>query len=108
MYVWKAFLRRSKAISPISIAKGRQTFMMNVLLHPVTSLAQAHKARLCQGCSPVLRAGAINTLILANYTSWHRAMDEVTPWPGTEQLRDLLAPKDRGHLSLAQVSFHLD
>lgn len=47
-------------------------------------------------------------LILANYTSWHRAVDEVTPWPGTEQLRDLLAPKDRGHLSLAQVSFHLD
>lgn len=40
-------------------AKGRQTFMMNVL-HPVTSLAQAHKARLCQGCSPLLRPGAVN------------------------------------------------
>lgn len=47
-------------------------------------------------------------LILANYMSWHRAVDGVMPWPGTEQLRDLLAPKDQGHLSLAQVSFHLD
>lgn len=44
-------------------------------------------------------------LILANYMSWHRAVDEVTPGPGTEQLRDLLAPKGRGHLSLASFYF---
>lgn len=76
--------------------------MINVLLHPVASLAQAHKARLCQGCSPVLRPGAISDPFSANYMSWHRAVDEVAPWPGTEQLRDLLAPKGRGHFSLAR------
>lgn len=36
------------------------------------------------------------------------AMAEVTPWPDTMQLRELLVPKNRGHLSLAQVLFHLD
>jgi len=51
--------------------------------------------------------GSLVVLILANCRSWHRAMDEVTPRLGIEQLRDLLAPKDRG-LSLAQVLFHLD
>lgn len=43
--------------------------------------------------------GSLAVLILDNCMLWHRAMDEVTPWPGTEQLRDLLAPKDRGELS---------
>lgn len=37
--------------------------------------------------------GSLVLLIPANCTSRHRAMGEVTPWPGMEQLRDLLLLK---------------
>lgn len=37
--------------------------------------------------------GSLVLLIPANCTSQHRAMGEVTPWPGMEQLRDLLLLK---------------
>lgn len=59
----------------------------------------AKAAHLCWDQGPLV------ILILVNYMSWHRAVDEVTPWPGTEQLRDLLPPQDRGHLSLTRFYF---